>query len=219
MRVHPLTRRCLVMAIVLTGDLGGQETERATRSGPRESLPVAEEIALARSAAPPSIAANARVLMLGDTGYVVAADGSPDVTCVVNRSWNRSVEPHCYDAEAAATVMRIELRRNWLRHAGRTEADIATDLANGLRRGDLRLPTRPALSYMMSAHQVLYDDAGRFVGRWHPHLMIYYPKLRSPDLGLPATPEMRVGMVAGEGTDESSLIIIMPAFVEIAGRL
>ena len=34
----------------------------------------------------------------------------------------------------------------------------------------------------MSREQVLYSDEGRNVGRWHPHLMIYYPHLTSADL-------------------------------------
>lgn len=186
----------------------------AVRAGTRAVLPAAEEIALARSAAPASISANARVLTLTDTGYAEATAGTSGVTCVVNRSWDRSVEPHCYDAEGSATVMRLELRRNLLRHLGKSEAAISDDLAAGLRDGVYRLPTRPALTYMMSSRQVLYDDSGKLVGKWRPHLMIYFPHLSGAALGLPDVPEMRVGMVTGGGTAESSLMIIMPAFVE-----
>jgi hypothetical protein len=81
-----------------------------------------------------------------------------------------------------------------------------------IHRGDLRLPRRPAMSYMMSSRQVLYNDSGRQVGSWKPHIMLYYPSLTNAGVGLPAKPEMRVGMVANEGTAESSLMIIMPRF-------
>lgn len=201
-----------IAAAFLAATLPAQTAERASRAGPRVSLPLDEEIVLARSAAPASISANARVLMLADTGYVVATEGSSDVTCVVNRSWNRSVEPHCYDAEGSATVMRIELRRNFLRHTGKSEDQIDAEIADMIARGSLRLPSRPAMSYMMSPRQVLYDDSGRHVGAWRPHLMLYYPGLTSAALGLPAKPDMRVGMVANEGTAQSSLVVVMPAF-------
>jgi hypothetical protein len=70
------------------------------------------------------------------------------------------------------------------------------------------------MTYMMSSAQVLYDDDGKHVGRWRPHLMIYYPYLSGTALGLAATPDMRVGMVSEEGTPGSCLILIMPGFVD-----
>jgi hypothetical protein len=206
------------VALSAASDLHAQSAEPAPptlpalRAGRRVPLPVDEEVVLARSAAPPSISANARVLMLADSGWVAVAHGSSDVTCVVNRSWNRSVEPHCYDAEGSATVMCIELHRNWLRHRGRPEVDVDREIAAMIQRGALRLPRRPAMSYMMSPRQILHDDSGRYVGRWRPHIMLYYPKLTNAAVGLPARPDMLIGMVAGEGTPESSLIIIMSAY-------
>ena len=197
----------------------GQPQAHAERAGPRAVLPAAEEVALARSAAPRSISANARVLALADTGYAVIADGSSSVTCVVNRSWNRSVEPHCYDPEGAATVMQIELRRNYLRHIGKPEDEISQELALGLVSGKYRLPSRPALTYMMSARQVLYDNTGKYVGSWRPHLMIYFPNLSGKAMALPTVPEMNVGMVGGDGGTESSLIVIMAAFADVTPKI
>ena len=204
----------VTVALLASTRLSGQTAERASRAGPRVPLALHEEIALARSAAPASISAHARVLVLADTGYVVATAGSSDVTCVVNRSWNLSVEPHCYDAEGSATVMRIELHRNYLRHTGKSEDHVDAEIADMIARGVLRLPRRPAMSYMMSPRQVLYDDSGRRVGAWRPHVMLYYPGLTNAALGLPARPDMRVGMVANEGSAESSLLVIMPAFAD-----
>jgi len=207
----------LLAALAATSNIAfGQQTEgkpAASRTGPRPMLAIAEEVSLARSAAPLSISAKARVLVLTDTGYAVADGGSSDVTCVVNRSWNVSIEPHCYDSEAAVTVMPLELRRNYLRHLGRSEKDIEDDLARGLASGKYRLPARPAMTYMMSPAQVLYDDDGSHVGKWRPHLMIYYPDLTNRMLALPEKPEMRVGMVTGSGA-ESSLMIVLAAFAE-----
>jgi len=184
------------------------------RSGSRPILSLAEELALARSAAPSSISAGSRVMVLTDSGYSVGEAGTSSMTCVVNRSWRHSIEPHCYDSEGAKTVMLIELRRNYLRHLGKTEAEITTDIGAGLLTGKYKLPTRPALSYMMSSQQVLYGDNGKLAGKWRPHLMIYYPHLTNEALGFRERPEMSVGMVVGSGESQSSLMIIMSTFAD-----
>jgi hypothetical protein len=66
---------------------------------------------------------------------------------------------------------------------------------------------------MMSAGQVLYDDSGRRVGSWRPHLMLYYPYLKSAELGLSSKDAARLGSVSQEGTPRSSLVIIVQDFV------
>jgi hypothetical protein len=211
-------RRPTLLLLLAAATSAGAQPASASRTGKRPPLPRETEIALARSAAPPSVSAAARVLVLGDTGYVVADSGSAPVTCVVNRSWRDAIEPHCYDAEAAATVMPIELRRNTLRHLGRSEAEVARDVAEGLASGRFRLPSRPALSYMMSDAQSLLDDDGRPVGHWRPHLMLYVPYLTNAMLGLGGgAPDMRVGAVFEEGTPLASFVIVLREFVPVGG--
>ena len=51
-----------------------------------------DEISLARSAAPPSISADAEVLVLGSRGYEVAAKGGNGFVCFVERSWTAGFE-------------------------------------------------------------------------------------------------------------------------------
>ncbi len=211
--MHRLALQILViLTCTTTATVVAAQDSVSTRGGRRALLPRDVEIALARSAAPTTVSDSARVLVLADSGYVEAVAGSNGVTCLVNRSWRHALEPHCYDAEGSATVMRIEIRRNELRHRGVEESRIDREIADGIVSGRFRLPRRPAVSYMMSGRQLLYNDDGRRVGPWRPHLMIYFPNLTSADVGLPARPDMRVGMVGGEGTAQSSLIVIMPAF-------
>src|SRR5499427_8179291 len=50
-----------------------------------------DEIALAKSAAPASIADHAEVLVLGDRGYETAVKGTNGFVCFVGRSWDHSV--------------------------------------------------------------------------------------------------------------------------------
>lgn len=181
--------------------------------GPRELLDREFEIALARSAAPASVSAGATVLALERDGYVVAEEGTTDVTCFVSRDWEESLEPLCFDAEGSRTILKIQLRRAELRQRGLSPAEIEADIADGLRTGRLRLPTRPAVGYMMSSEQVLIAPDGRNVGAWRPHVMIYYPYLEGSDLGLPDSPSLPVVMT-GPGDAMSAVVVVVPDFVE-----
>jgi hypothetical protein len=190
-----------------------------SKAGRRPLLPRDSEVVLARSAAPPSVSEHARVLVFADTGFVVAESGSNGVTCVVDRSWPASLEPHCFDAEASATILPIELRRTVLYHQGHSEAEVEREVADGLASGKFRLPRRLAMSYMMSDGQRLIGDDGTPAGHWRPHIMIYYPYLTNRDVGFGPTPDMKVGMVSeGEGGPMSSLVIIVPQFIPVASR-
>ena len=52
------------------------------------------EIALARSAAPPSVSRDAKVMVLGPHGYETAAEGKNGFVCIVERGWmNRFDHP------------------------------------------------------------------------------------------------------------------------------
>ncbi len=213
-------RLAVLSVILLTGvnanAQSGVNPPATERAGSGVTLPLADEIALARTAAPPSLVANAKVMVLTDSGYAVGEAGTGTLTCVVNRSWRHSVEPHCYDEEGARSVMQVELRRNYLRHTGKSESEIAADIGQGIFAGKYRLPARPVLTYMMSSRQVLYDDNGKYVGKWRPHLMIYYPYLTPESFGFNERPEMSIGMVSEAGGPDSSLMIIMPAFADVA---
>ena len=53
---------------------------------------VAEEVALARSAAPGSISDGAEVMVLGREGYKTAVKGTNGFLCIVERSWGQSTD-------------------------------------------------------------------------------------------------------------------------------
>jgi hypothetical protein len=194
---------------------GGQATAQsaaAGRTGPRTLLPREREIALARTAAPGEVSRDATVMVFTERGFEVAVKGASDVTCVVNRSHPESLEPHCFDAEGSATVLPMELRRTELLREGKSTEEIDREIADGLLEGKYRLPRRPAMSYMMSPHQVLYNDEGRKVGKWQPHLMIFYPHLTSADLGLGGTPSTEAALVVDDGKAVSNIMIVVKDF-------
>jgi hypothetical protein len=206
-------RGALCLSLILTTSLAAQ-SDSGGRPGPRIMLPRGTEIALARSAAPASVSARATVLVLTDTGYAVGEEGTNGVTCLVDRSQPRSLEPHCFDPEAAATVLPIHIRQTELLREGRSMAEVDQEIAQGLLRGRFRLPRRPAMTYMMSAGQVLYDDDGKLVGRWRPHLMIFVPYLTSADLGLGASPFIEAAMVVDEGKPLANILVVVSDFVQ-----
>ncbi len=174
-------------------------------------------MALARSAAPASVSANATVLVLErGVGYVTAVEGTNGVTCFVDRTWPRSLEPHCFDREGSATILQLRLRFAALREAGASRAEVDADREDGIRTGRYRLPSRPALTWMMSAGQVLYSDAGHRVGSWRPHLMIYYPGMTEAGLGLAGGSHADGPFLSDAGEPTATLIIPMPRFVPVA---
>jgi hypothetical protein len=200
----------MLVATLAADTLGAQSA--GGRAGPRVLLPRDREVTLARSAAPSAVSGNATVMVLTDRGFELGAQGTNGVTCVVNRSHPQSLEPHCFDAEASATILPIELRRTELLREGKSAEDIDREIAAGLLSGKYRLPRRPAMSYMMSREQVLYSDDGRNVGRWQPHLMIYYPHLTSADLGLGDEPSTEAATVVDEGQAVSNIMIVVKDF-------
>ena len=204
-----------LLALAVTSTADGQAAQ-STRAGRRALLPRETEIALARSAAPASVSDHASVLVLTDTGYVQAVAGESNVTCLVEHSWRDSIEPHCYDAEGTLTSLPAEARRLQLRQAGKSEDEVARTLASEIAAGTLRLPSRPVLSYMMSAGQVLYNDDGKRMGMRPSHLMIYYPNLTNDAMGLGTTPQGHVGMVMDSGKPGSNLMIIMTELLPVA---
>lgn len=178
-------------------------------------LPRAEEVALARSAAPAGISGAATVLVLErGAGFVEVEAGTNGVSCLVNRSWPEALEPHCYDPEASRTILEVHREEAALREAGLTRAEIRTRIAEGFRTGRFRAPSRPAVTWMMSAAQVLHADDGRRVGAWKPHLMIYYPYMTNADLGLVGAPHADGPIVSDEGRPTATMIIVVPSFVE-----
>lgn len=175
---------------------------------------VDDEIRLARSAAPSHVSADATILVLKDRRFEMAVEGTSAVTCLVARSRPGSLEPICYDGEGSRTILPIEVRRNELRFAGTPEEEIDRMIAEAIGRGELRLPARPAMSYMMSSGQMLVSEDGRAVGAWLPHLMLYVPYITAEQLGLYGAPSPRAAMVFEEGTPTAHVVIVVREFVD-----
>ncbi|HSJ12838.1 MAG TPA: hypothetical protein VK939_00395 [Longimicrobiales bacterium] len=198
---------CLAAALAAAAPVHAQ-SYGGGQSGPRTLLPRNEEIALARSAAPAALSDSATIYALTDTGYEIAVAGTNGAACYVSRDWLHSIEPHCFDAEGAASVLPMAMRRVELLHQGRTRDEADREIAAGLLTGRFRVPTRPVVSYMLSAAQQLVSDEGRSVGAWKPHVMIYYPYWTSTGVSGPEV------MLSDAGKPTASLVVVVPTFVQ-----
>ena len=141
------------------------------------------EIALARTAAPPSISGDARVLVLGRHGYEAAVEGKNGFVCMVERSWTAGVDdpefwnpklraPICLNAPAVRSYLPRTIKKTELVLAGRSKAQIFDAIAAAVARNELPAPEAGAMSYMMSKDGYLGDQNGH----WHPHLMFFLPQ-------------------------------------------
>lgn len=179
------------------------------------ALSESREISMARSAAPAAVSEDATVWVLRDGAYEVAVEGANGNACMVSRTWPTSLEPICYDAVGARTLLPIEIRFVEARIAegDREAARAAVDA--GIESGALPLPERPSMTYMLSSAQRLVAGGGREVGAWRPHFMIYIPYLRSEDIGIHGRTSQL--FVAREGEPLAHVITVAPEFIDPEG--
>src|SRR5262249_24718483 len=139
---------------------------------PPRPMPEAEEIALARTAAPAEISAAADVWVLRASGPAKARAGTNGCSCIVSRDLHEgSLYPICVGREASGRVLKRELMELALRARGHSEAEVQRAVDAAFASGELQTPAKPAVSYMMSSKQVLFASSnadGRRVGAWSP---------------------------------------------------
>ena len=140
------------------------------------------EIALARSAAPPSISDSAEVMVLQRDGYKTVVQGTNGFVCLVERSWGQGTDeaefwnpkmraPHCFNAQAAKSFAQIYLLKTKLVLAGKPKPEIAKAVATALDQKELPALEPGAMAYMMSKQQYL-NDQGK---AWRSHTMFFSP--------------------------------------------
>jgi hypothetical protein len=175
----------------------------------------AAEIALARSAAPPAISADATVMTLGTHGYDTAVKGKNGFVCIVERAWAdgfddpefwnpKPRDPLCFNAAAARSVLPTYLRRTEWVLAGVSKDEIVRRTRAAIADRTILQPETGAMTYMMSKDGYLNDGAGH----WHPHVMFYLPLTQASAWGanLPGSPVM-----GGGGGDEPGTVFFVLA--------
>jgi hypothetical protein len=154
----------------------------------------ADEIALAKSAAPASVAAHAEVLVLGAHGYETTVKGTNGFVCYVGRSWDLTFDnpefwnpkirsPQCMNSVSVRSVLPRYLKRTEWVSAGASKADIQARETAEWTAGTLKAPELGAMCLMMSKNGYLNDEAG---GPWHPHVMFFAPRTDASQWGADA---------------------------------
>jgi hypothetical protein len=148
------------------------------------------EIALARSAAPKSVAQNAEVMVLGRNGYETAVKGTNGFVCIVERAWTVGIDepdfwnpkvraPMCLNAASARSYLPLTIRKTELVFAGKSRAQVVEGIEAGLEKKELPALEPGAMCYMLSKQGYLNDRDGH----WHPHVMFYVPLADPSSLG------------------------------------
>jgi len=201
----------LLVTVLVSASSEARSQERAAsypKMAPIDQYLIADrnaEIAMARSAAPPSISADAEVMVLGRRGYETAVKGKKGFVCLVERSWMSPFDfpqfwnpkmrgPICFNAPAVRSILPLTFKRTELVLAGLSKAQII----EGIKAFDAKElpPLEPgAMCYMMSSQGYLNDSAGH----WVPHLMFYVPLTDPKSWGadLPGSPVMLNPQFAG----------------------
>jgi hypothetical protein len=172
------------------------------------------EIALARTAAPPSISSEAEVMVLGRDGYKTAVKGTNGFLCFVERGWGASSDdpdfwnfkirsPICFNPSAARTFAPIYLMKTKLVLAGKSKTEIVAATASALDKKELPALEPGAMCYMLSKQQYL-NDRGK---SWHPHVMFFVSGDAEKTWGanLPGSP-----VLAADDPEERVTIFMVP---------
>jgi len=201
----------ILLLLGLPGPAGAQDKKPTPypAMAPIEQYRIAdpkEEIALARSAAPPSISADAEVLVLGPHGYETAVTGKNGFVCWVQRSWTAGFEdrqfwnpklrgPNCFNPPAVRSVLPQYVKRTEWVLAGIPRAQMIEKARVLTESGQFTAPEPGSFSFMLSKQGYVSDDAA---GPWLPHVMFFVPHGQatvwaagleaSPILGADSTP-------------------------------
>jgi hypothetical protein len=174
-----------------------------------------EEIALARSAAPPSISGGAEVLVLGKRGYETAVRGTNGFVCLVERSWDADFNdpefwnpklrgPDCLNPPAVRSVLPQFLRRSEWALAGVGKTQMIEKARAAFATGRFTSPEAGSLSFMLSKGGYLSDNPG---GPWLPHVMLFVPHGRTAawGAGLEASP-----IIGADGSPFAPTVLVIP---------
>lgn len=138
------------------------------------------EVALAKTAAPAAIAAQASVLVLTPHGFETAVNGTNGFVCVVERSWTAPFNdtefwnpkergPDCYNPPAAHTeIPQLITISQWVT-SGLTKAQLLGKTKAAVADGSFKQPEPGAFGLMLSK----LGHLNHAHGPWYPHMMFF----------------------------------------------
>jgi hypothetical protein len=179
-----------------------------------EVLPLAEETALALSAAPPHLRDGAGVWALEASGFVKVRDSRNNFTCIVNRDHPLNRKPTCYDAEGTATILPKVVFVGDEMMKGTPLKTIAQEVRDGFASGRFVSPRRPGVAYMLSHGIRNYNPQTGQVGTFPPHVMFYAPNLTPADIGSAGVTFDGLPFIGYQGP-QGYMIVVVPEYANI----
>jgi hypothetical protein len=189
-------------------------------------MPQADEIALAKTAAPANISDRATIKVFTRSGFEVAQQGDNGSVCMVMRGFSAPTytpaqfrdlvydatvrAPICFTPPAARMVLPYYELRTKLALQGKTPDEIAQGVQESYVKGELPERTGASFAYMWSAKQNL----GSGIGHWHPHVMIFAPYYSNSMVG--GNP---FGSLLPQGSDDANTpfsVIVIPVDDKLA---
>jgi hypothetical protein len=210
----------VTLALTVAGSARAQDRQPRAYSAmaPTEQYRIAtreDEIALARSAAPPSVSAAAKVLVLGSRGYETAVDGTNGFVCFVERSWAAGFQdaefwnprlrsPNCFNPPAVRSVLPQYLERTEWVLAGVSKEQMVAKARAAFANHHFVEPEANSFSFMLSKLGYVSDEAA---GPWLPHVMFFVPHGQAAlwGAGLDGSP-----VLGADGTPYEPTVLFVP---------
>lgn len=175
-------------------------------------LTTALETALARSAAPPSVADHADLYLLGREGFERVSIGTNGFTCLVERAWHDAEvhAPICYNPVAVEYVLPVRLFEAERASLGHARAEIGAQVRDAYATGRFHPPGPGAFAYMMSEGQRLGT-----AGQAFPHVMVYAPYITNAAAGGHPSGSTMPTVLERPGEPSAILTIGTPEFLPL----
>lgn len=141
------------------------------------------EAALALSALPQNLRAEASVYVLGEEGFRKTKTGNGPFTCIVERNHPRSIIPQCMDEQGAELMIPAIIYKSELAMDGAKPNEIKAKFKARADAGDFKAPESLGVNYMTSAYNYIYIEGMDRIATIPPHLMHYAPNTSNEDIG------------------------------------
>ena len=141
------------------------------------------EEALALSALPASMRAQASVYVWRGDGFEKTISSDGGFHCVVQRNHPEAIIPECVTSTGEHSILEGIMERTKMVAAGMPGDDADEKAIDMIRNGELAAPTGPGVNYMLSAYNRIYSGRSQEVRQFPPHSMFFAPDASSEIVG------------------------------------
>jgi hypothetical protein len=166
-------------------------------------LPSAQQIDAAVSALPLELRAGAAVLGYGSSAKLVELrKGKNGMICLASDPHSTQFHVACYHESLEPFMARGRA----LRAAGTQGAQVDTVRFAEVHSGKLKMPSRPAALYTLTAPAASYDAATGKVSNARPLYVVYMPFATSASTGISSNPRVGTPWLMFPGTPKAHIM-------------